>query len=215
MEAPIFADSEPPPGGAFISDFAFLHFTAETTMLTVELESTPSNLRTFAAYKKTCHAHHQSFPRVSAYVYSPSKREVGQMRLPASVFRDATRRVCEFVLFSEHDGEIELSTNTFVKYSTKTDDEKDVNHMMGTVHNKHDERHHKDGLVVRVASVSVTRDPEEHEEGCAHKPALNIMLIEWVKTQNHKNFAIRVGVGRIKPSAWNEVTAVEKTIILG
>jgi hypothetical protein len=58
-------------------------------------------------------------------------------------------------------------------------------------------------------------DTRGHKEGCAHHPALNVMLIEWVKTPNTKDLAIRVGVGRIEVTAWEEVVAVEKRIILG
>ena len=52
MEAPIFADSKSSQSEAFICDFAFLHFTAQTTMLLIELEPTPTNLKIFATYKR-------------------------------------------------------------------------------------------------------------------------------------------------------------------
>jgi hypothetical protein len=58
-------------------------------------------------------------------------------------------------------------------------------------------------------------DMNKHLQSCAHHPALNVMLIEWVKMRNTKNFAIRVGVGRIDVAAWKQVVAVEKRIILG
>jgi len=107
IEAPIFADSNTPQTADFICDSAFLHFTAHTTMLWIELESTPSNLRTFATYKRSGPAHHHGLSRVTAHVYSPSKREIGQIQVPVSVFRHASARVCEFVLLSEYTGEIQ------------------------------------------------------------------------------------------------------------
>ena len=224
MEAPMFADSKTLQTEAFICDFAFLHFTAQTTMLLTELESTPSNLRTFAAYKRTGRAQHHGLSRVSAHVYSPSKRKIGQIQVPVSVFRNATSRVCEFVLLSEYTGEIHTPTEEIevqegvTMVHEKVDDDVDVKDTT-TGHAEDSKRHHhhyneaehlaRHNRVVRTQSVG------EHEEGCAHVPALNVMLIEWVKARKHENFAIRVGVGRIEPSAWDEVIAVEKTIILG
>jgi hypothetical protein len=53
-----------------------------------------------------------------------------------------------------------------------------------------------------------------HVPGCKHSPKMNIMLIEWKKSSKGASFAIRVAIGRIEPSAWEEAGAIEKDIIL-
>lgn len=178
-----FVGPESPRTESGLFDFAFLHFTAQTTLLSLELDSKPDNARIFAMYAKRGRAYPRGFPRVSARIYLPSGREIGQIRVPVYVFRDSIRQRREFVLLSEFTGEL---WHQF--------DENDAHHASDEHHEQH---------------------MEQHKEGCTHKPALNIMLVEWVKTQNSKAFAIRVALGRIDPSAWDKVAAAEKRIILG
>jgi hypothetical protein len=85
-------------------------------------------------------------------------------------------------------------------------------HLFHAADAHHDEEAH---LGNHAHDVSDDHSPSGHEKYCAHHPALNVMLIERVKASNIKNFAIRVDVGSIDVTAWEEVAAVEKRIILG
>jgi hypothetical protein len=179
-----FAGPESPRTESSLFDFALLHFTAQTTLLFLELDSKPDNARIFATYAKRGRAYPQGFPRVLARIHLLSGREIGQIQVPVYVFRHSIRQRREFVLLSEYTGENWHRFN-----------ENDAQHASDGYHERYMEGHNK--------------------EGCTHKPALNIMLVEWVNTRNSKAFAIRVALGRVDLSAWDEVVTTEKRIILG
>ena len=209
-------------------DYALLHFTAQTASLCIEMESTPSNLSTFAAYIREGRAYSQGFPRVTAQVSLLSKRKLAIIWVPIHVFRDSTRQFKEFALLSEYTGEIyhEIVDKGNGRVE-KSDPVRDLGHEHhNTRMNLYDHGHGNlqkaeaedeevEGHVEEDCDLRRLGRPQSHKENCLHKSALNVMLIEWVKTRHRKNFAIRVAVGRIKPSAWEEVSVVRKTIVLG
>ncbi|USP80651.1 HET-domain-containing protein [Curvularia clavata] len=205
-------------------DYAFLHFTAQTAMLSIELEPDPRNLEIFNAYIRNEQANSKSHQLVAANIFLSSKKAIGQILVPAHMFQDSTQQLQEFVLLSEYPGRLH---NEVLNNKTrpvegqkpgKSFDRDRHDHDSGSSHQEEeeacgieDEKHQNQEFVDANESLV----PEGRKDGFRHHSALNVMLIEWDEMHDIKNFARRVGIARIDPSAWEEVEKTEKTIILG
>lgn len=204
-----------------VYDYAFLHFTAQTTLLSIELQSDPNNLETFSTYTRKEHADLRCYPLVTANISLPSKRAIGQISVPTYVFKEGTRQLKEFALLSGYTGHIHSQfSDQDMCQNERNSSENSFNHEQseddtGGPYQKEEAYGYEPDLTKETINAIQTEIPEEHSEGCSHQPGVNVMLIEWDKTHKLKNFARRVAIARIDPSAWGEVVTEKKTIILG